>query len=222
MTTPLEHLYTEHHNTVRGAFRMVNGDVRGAFLKEHIGTGKTVLDIGCRDGALTHFYSDNNHVTGIDIDSEALERARAYAHIEPVHADLNGDWPVTGPFDAVVACEIIEHLYYPDRVLKKIYAVLRPGGMLIGSIPHAFSLQSRLRLLLARKKNTALEDPTHINHFWGPEFKKLIEDAGFTGVTLTEIVSPKFSLLSKLFPYLFAHSFLFIATKPLDQEGVQG
>lgn len=214
-TESLEQIYREHHTTRRGEFFLVNGDVRGEYLRTHIGKGKKVLDIGCRDGALTGFYSEGNTVTGIDIDSEALARAKERFGIETIHADLNGAWPVTGGFDAVVACEIIEHLYYPEQVLQKINDQLVHSGILVGSIPHAFSLQSRLRLMLARKQGTALQDPTHINHFWGPEFKKLIEQAGFVDVEMVDIVSNKFTLLSKLFPYLFAHSFVFKAVKPL-------
>jgi 2-polyprenyl-3-methyl-5-hydroxy-6-metoxy-1,4-benzoquinol methylase len=107
----------------------------------------------------------------------------------------------------------LEHLYYPDQVLKKIFDRLAPGGFLLGSIPHAFSLQSRARLMMATKKGTALQDPTHINHFWGPEFKRLVESAGFVDVEVIDITSKKFSFLSKLFPYAFAHSFVFSARR---------
>lgn len=214
MNQSLEHVYREHHSTRRGEFFLVNGDVRGNFLKERMGQGKRVLDIGCRDGALTGFYSEGNDVLGVDIDSEALARAKEKYGITTVHADLNGDWPVEGPFDAVVACEVLEHLYYPDQVLKKIFGTLKPGGVLLGSIPHAFSLQSRARLMLAKKQGTALQDPTHINHFWGPDFKRLIEDAGFVDVEVIDIVSNKFKLLSRIFPYYFAHSFVFSARRP--------
>ncbi len=214
MSQSLERIYREHHQTRRGEFFVVNGDERGAFLKERIGTGKRVLDIGCRDGALTSYYCKGNDVTGVDIDSDALARAQTAYGIKTVHADLNGVWPVEGQFEVAVACEIIEHLYYPEQVLAKLYAVLAPGGMLLGSIPHAFSLQSRVRLLFANKRGTALQDPTHINHFWGPDFKKMIESAGFEEAELVDLVSGKFKFLSKIFPHLFAHSFVFAARRP--------
>ena len=214
MNQSLEDVYREHHSVRRGEFYIVNGDFRGLFLKERMGTGKRVLDIGCRDGALTGYYSEGNEVIGVDIDSDALSRAKEAYGITTIHADLNGAWPVEGTFDAVVACEVLEHLYYPDQVLKKIHGVLKPGGVLLGSIPHAFSLQSRFRLLMANKKGTALQDPTHINHFWGPDFKRLIEDAGFVDVEVIDMVTTKFKLLSKVFPYTFAHSFVFSARRP--------
>jgi len=217
MNSSLEKIYREHHSSRRGDFFLVNGDVRGNFLKDRVGKRQRVLDIGCRDGALTSYYCEGNDVTGIDIDSAALANAKEKYAIQTIHADLNGEWPVSAGFDVVVACEIIEHLYYPKLVLGKIYGQLVPGGRLLGSIPHAFSLQSRARLLLARKKGTALEDPTHINHFWGPDFKGLIEEAGFVDVEIIDIVSKKFKILSRLFPYYFAHSFVFSARRPEGQ-----
>ncbi|MBY0111029.1 class I SAM-dependent methyltransferase [Patescibacteria group bacterium] len=209
----LEAVYHEHHTKRRGEFFLVNGDARGRFLQEHVGKGKKVLDIGCRDGALTSYYAEGNEVTGIDIDSDALARAKEKLGITTIHADLNGEWPVTPSFTTVVACEIIEHLYYPGTVLKKIHAVLAPGGVLLGTIPHAFSFQCRLRYLFATKKGTPLQDPTHINHFTVRELRTLIEAAGFTNVRIETITATKWALVSWLFPYTFAHSLMFSAEK---------
>lgn len=214
MNAPLERIYKEHHDTRRGDFFLVNGEERGSFLARAVGKGRRVLDIGCRDGALTAYYASGNEVTGMDIDSSALLRAAKTLGIRTVHADLNGSWPVVGPYDSVVACEIIEHLYYPAEVARKAYSLLVPGGTLLGSIPHAFSLQSRFRLLLASKQGTALQDPTHINHFTVREFRSILASAGFIDITITTIVAEKFQLLARLFPYTFAHSLLFSARKP--------
>lgn len=209
----LESVYQEHHTKRRGEFFIVNGEARGMFLKRNVGKGKKVLDIGCRDGALTGHYAEGNEVTGIDIDSAALARAKEKYGITTIHADLNGEWPVTPGFTTVVACEIIEHLYYPEVVLKKIHTVLMPGGTLLGTIPHAFSLQCRLRYLFATKQGTPLQDPTHINHFTVRELRRVIESAGFTNVQIETITASKWKLVSWLFPYTFAHSLMFSATK---------
>lgn len=212
---PLEHIYQEHHTTRRGDFFLVNGEERGSYLKKNIGIGKSVIDVGCRDGALTKFYAEGNTVLGVDIDSAALARAKQLLGIETQHADLNGPWNfVKEEVDVVVACEIIEHLYYPGEVMKKIFAALKSNGWLVGSIPHAFSLQSRIRLLFASKKGTPLQDPTHINHFTAREFRSLLAQAGFVRIEIKDITSRKFSLIGKLSPHTFGHSFVFKAQKP--------
>ena len=215
MSNSLEKIYHTHHTERRGNYFVLHGEERGSFLIRNIGKGKKILDIGCRDGALTKYYAEDNSVTGVDIDTSALERAKKLIPgITTDHFDLNGDWPVGGNFDAVVACEVIEHLYYPSEVLKKIYNQLNNGGFLIGSIPNAFSFQSRLRILFGTKKNTPFADPTHINHFSESEFRNLLESTGFKNIKIETITSKKFKPLSWIFPYLFAFDLLFIAYKP--------
>jgi 2-polyprenyl-3-methyl-5-hydroxy-6-metoxy-1,4-benzoquinol methylase len=45
---------------------------RGPQFAAWIGTGKRVLDLGCRDGSLTRYYVEGNIVVGVDIDQQAL------------------------------------------------------------------------------------------------------------------------------------------------------
>lgn len=191
----LEMVYHSHHTLRREPFFLVQEADRGNFLRRHIGTGKRVLDLGCRDGALTKTYCEGNDVVGVDIDRDALLRAREALGIEVKHVDLNGDWHLpAGEFDAVVAGEVIEHLYYPDIVLEKIKHVLKPGGILVGSVPHAFSIQNRMRLLLARKENTPMRDPTHINHFSCRELSELMRQ-NFDSVELVGLSRKKYQLV---------------------------
>lgn len=213
MNNNLEKIYYYHHKKRRGDGFIILGEERGLFLKKNIGTEKKVLDIGCRDGALTRFYSKGNKILGLDIDSYSLEEASKNLNINIKQIDLNGDWGLENDlFDVVVAAEIIEHLYYPDIVLEKIKNVLKKDGILLGSIPHAFSLQSRIRLFLGSKKSTALQDQTHINHFSYKEFKKILSK-NFKNIEIEGIISKKFKFLNLIFPFLFAHTLLFKAVK---------
>lgn len=205
----LEHIYGLHHREKRGEGFVLLGEERGTFLATHIGTGKRVLDIGCRDGALTRFFHTGNSVTGVDIDAQALARAKQTLGIQTEHLDLNGPWPLPPQsFDAVVAAEVIEHLYYPDVVLGKIATVLKPGGVLLGTVPNAFSLMHRLRYVLKRKKGTPLEDPTHINHFTVAELEGVLKKH-FREVTVQGF--GRFKTLARLFPQAFAFDLAFIA-----------
>lgn len=190
---------------------MLLGKERGAFLREHIGSGKRVLDIGCRDGALTSTYAQGNTVLGLDIDSGALARAKEKLGIEIKQVDLNDDWGMEpGSFDVVVAAEVVEHLYYPEVVFEKIEKVLAPGGVLLGTVPNAFSLRHRLRYLLKQKKSTPLEDPTHINHFTVRELERLLS-AQFEGVRVMGL--GRHAWLAKHFPQAFAFDLCFVGKK---------
>jgi 2-polyprenyl-3-methyl-5-hydroxy-6-metoxy-1,4-benzoquinol methylase len=208
----IEKVYREHHEGRGRGFAILQKE-RGAFLKRHIGTGKRVLDIGCRDGQLTSTYYEGNDVTGVDIDEDALNRAKANFGIKIVHHDLNDDWPFeAGSFDVVVACEFLEHIYFPANVAQKVNRILKEDGVFIGTIPHAFSLQSRIKLLFGIKKGTPLQDPTHINHFTVNEFQKILK-ANFSQVHLEGLTPKRYSILANFFPFLFAHLILFVARR---------
>lgn len=205
-------MYEEHHATRRGAGFVLLGDVRGAFLRETVGTGKRVLDIGCRDGALTLSFMEGNTIVGVDIDSEALSRAHANLSIETKQIDLNGEWEIVPQsFDAVVAAEIIEHLYYPSVVIGKVAHVLKSDGVFVGTVPNAFSLVNRFRYLVKRKKGTPLEDPTHINHFTVHELQALLEQ-NFTEVHIAGF--GRLGWLARTFPQTFAFGLSFVARGP--------
>ena len=213
MNIGLEKVYSYHHRKERGWGFLVLGEERGKFLRDNIGKNKNVLDIGCRDGALTKAYREGNNVLGFDIDNDALEEAKKNLGINIKHADINDDWGLDKEsFDVVVAAEVIEHIYYPVFVLEKIYEVLKPGGKLVGSVPHAFSLQNRVKLFFAKKTGTTLSDPTHINHFSKKEFEGLLKKK-FDEVRFQPIISNKFKLLAMVFPFLFAHTILFSTVK---------
>jgi len=218
MASSLEQIYGSHHAQRRGAGFVLLGDVRGAFLREAVGTGKRVLDIGCRDGALTASFAEGNTVVGTDIDSEALARAHATLGIETKQIDLNGEWGIAPhSFDAVVAAEILEHLYYPSVVIAKVAHVLTPEGVFAGTVPSAFSLVNRLRYLFKIKKGTPLEDPTHINHFTVREFRSLLEQE-FTDVRVAGF--GRLGWLARTFPQTFAFGLFFAArgVKPAEHS----
>lgn len=211
-SSSLEHIYQTHHKDEDRHSGQMFPNERGAFLKERVGTGKKVLDIGCRNGALTKFFVAGNDVLGADIDSGSLEKAKSELGIETMHLDLNGEWPFQkGVFDAVVATEIIEHLYNPSQIAQKIAYVLKDDGMLVGSVPNAFSLVNRLRLLLGRKRFTPLSDPTHINHFTRNELKDILARQ-FHEVDIQPFGS--YAWLDNYFPGFFSFMFFFTASRP--------
>ncbi len=214
-STSLQKIYSEHNVNRRGKYFITMEQERGPFLRDVIGKEKKVLDIGCRDGALTKYFFEGNTVTGLDIDQEALKRAQDLIPIEVKQVDLNGDWGILEKsFDVVVAAEVLEHLYYPEKITQKAAYVLKDDGFFVGSIPFAYSVQSKIRFVLNIKRHTPLQDPTHINHFTYKEFKSILEKH-FSDVEIIPIVSKKFRLLSWLFKYSFAHMFLFVARNPI-------
>lgn len=181
-------------------------------MRSVIGTGKRVLDLGCRDGSLTETFRAGNAVLGVDIDEASLARARARG-IDTQAMDLHGSWDELQDrtFDAIVAGEVLEHVFFPERVLEKAYARLVPGGVFVGSVPNAFSLKNRLRYLAGTRRHTPLSDPTHITQFGAAELEAMLR-AVFPRVRVSGIGA--YRRLARYSPNWFAFDLTFSAYKP--------
>lgn len=183
MAAPLDELserYERHHAADRNAGEFVFVPERIPFITSSLGPpGKRILDLGCRAGALTRYFSEGNHVVGVDVDRVALEAA-ARLGIETVLADIERPLPFgDAEFDAVVAGELLEHVRFPDNVVAEAARVLRPGGVLVGSVPNVYRLRSRLLFLAGRPPD---DDPTHLHMFSPSSLRGLL--AGFADVEL--------------------------------------
>jgi SAM-dependent methyltransferase len=197
--------YEAHHRERRDEGDFVFVPERIPFLVESIGRGKRVLDLGCRSGALTKHFLDGNSVVGLDVDAAALEKARALG-IEPVRADVEEPLPFEdASFDAVVAGELFEHLRFPDVLVAEIERVLRPGGVVVGSVPNAFRVQSRLRFLRGRPPE---DDPTHLRMFSPAAVRELLR--GFENVRI-DFVGGRYARLGAR---LLARDLVFRASRP--------
>jgi SAM-dependent methyltransferase len=98
--------------------------------------GKTVLDFGCNDGAMSAGYlrQGATRVVGVDIDEGALARANEL-HRDPrltFVAGTVGKVPLRDcDVDVVVSCDVFEHVSDPVTILKELFRVMRPGGKLL-------------------------------------------------------------------------------------------
>ena len=201
----LSERYEQHHRERRDEGDFVFVPERIPLLVAAVGRGHRVLDLGCRSGALTQHFLEGNSVVGLDVDAAALEKAAALG-IEPVQANVEQPLPFEdGSFDAVVAGELFEHLRFPDALVAEIGRVLRPGGVLAGSVPNAFRVQSRLRFLRGKPPE---DDPTHLRMFSPAALRELL--GGFERVELS-FVGGRYARLSAR---LFARDLVFAGAKP--------
>lgn len=212
----LEKIYQTHHERGnRYGYLFCHGE-RGPYLKQWIGTGKKVLDLGCRDGMLTESYASGNEVKGVDIDQEALKLIEKRLHIETLWLDLNQEWPfASDSFDVIVACEILEHIFMLDPFLEQIQKTLKPGGLFIGSVPNAFRMRNRLKFFQGKEIEN---DPTHVRQFSYARLNQTLSNR-FLDVNIIPIrgkIAP-FIPVSPIFPKrinrLFSQDFLWRCQK---------
>jgi SAM-dependent methyltransferase len=198
--------YAEHNRVERGAGFVFAGVERVELFRRYVGgPGRRVLDLGCRDGALTHAYASGNETVGVDADREALAAAEKLG-IETRWADLDEPLPFEGEsFDVVVAGELLEHLRDPRRVVADVRRVLRPGGTFVASVPNAYRLKNRVRFALGRKPE---DDPTHLQMFAPSDIRSLLN--AFEEPQLHFIAGR----LVPLHARLFANDIVFSGRKP--------
>lgn len=210
----LSEIYASHHAEKNRYDYLFCDGARAPYLKEWIGTGKKILDLGCRDGMLTQSFALGNTVIGADIDRQALVLIKQRLGIETHWIDLNAEWPFPqGEFDVIVACELLEHVFFLDHVLDRIKGSLKKGGKVIGSVPNAFRMRNRWKFLLGQEFD---RDPTHVRLFSQKKLKQILEKK-FQGIEIIPIqgkIAP-FLSVSPLFPkrlnFLFAKDLLFQA-----------
>jgi SAM-dependent methyltransferase len=202
----LSERYAEHNRSERGAGFVFARPEREALFRRYVGgPGRRVLDLGCRDGALTQAYLEGNEIVGVDADRDALVEA-ARLGIETRWADL--DRPLDfaeATFDVVVAGELLEHLRDPQRVVSEINRVLRPGGTFVASVPNAYRLKGRLLFLFGRPPEN---DPTHLQMFSAADVRALL--SRFEDPQLHFVAGR----LVPLHPRLFANDIVFAGRKP--------
>jgi SAM-dependent methyltransferase len=202
----LSRRYAEHNRTERGAGFVFARPEREVLFRRYVGgPGRRVLDVGCRDGALTRAYTEGNDVVGVDADREALAEAAGLG-IETVWADL--DQPLDFPdasFDVVVAGELLEHLRDPQQLVREARRVLRPGATFVASVPNAYRLKGRVLFLLGRPPEN---DPTHLQMFSPGDVRSLLD--GFED-THVHFVAGR---LVPLHARLFANDIVFAGRKP--------
>lgn len=107
----------------------------------HVPTGGTVLDLGCGTGDLArHLAVSGLLVAGCDIAPEMLARAAAAGGGSSVGwLRLDPGWQTLplrpASVNAIVAASVLEYVARPQGVLNECARVLRPGGVVLCTVP---------------------------------------------------------------------------------------
>jgi SAM-dependent methyltransferase len=153
----------------------------GRLLDVGFGAG-LILDAGRRAGWI---------VSGTEMSASAVAAAAARG-LDVVHARLEEARFPAGAFDVVTVAEVLEHLVDPLSLLVEVRRVLRPGGLLWATTPHASGLSARL----LGTRWSVVSPQEHVQLFTAAGMRTLLRRAGFRdphlvlqGVNPYEIVS---------------------------------
>jgi SAM-dependent methyltransferase len=158
--------------------------------------GAAVLDVGARDRGLRRFLPPDVRYQGIEIDP-------AFAQPDVLIHDIARGIPFPPEsYDFVFCLELLEHLLQPFGTLTEIHRVLRPGGVLILSVPNPYHFKEIVWNLF--------RIPDRQGHFYAwtrQTMARLAEQGGFRlerfGGTYLHPPIPIFALLARSIVYRF-------------------
>jgi 2-polyprenyl-3-methyl-5-hydroxy-6-metoxy-1,4-benzoquinol methylase len=148
-------------------------------------SARTILDVGCAQGALGADYLRRNpraRVLGIDIDAEAAAHAR-----ERISEVFCGDveknpMPFNVPegIDCIVYGDVLEHLVEPWALLAEHAKYLSPEGTVLVCMPNVEHWSFAARLLTGSfgYEEQGLFDRTHLRWFTPRMMGQALADAG--------------------------------------------
>jgi len=107
-----------------------------------VADGSCVLDAGVGCGQLLA-REPRLERHGVDISIEYLRIAQSRGYSVAM-AELSDLPHASGAFDAVFACDVLEHLIDIDKSVAELRRVLRPGGVLVVRVPNEECLDQYL------------------------------------------------------------------------------
>ena len=115
-----------------------------------------VLDLGCGTGAVSRDLAGWMRVVGVDQSDLALGHCRTRGLTRLVQATVECLPLGTATVDAVVALDVFEHVAADARAFAEAARVLKPGGLLVLSVPAFQSLWSAHDVALMHKRRYRL------------------------------------------------------------------
>jgi SAM-dependent methyltransferase len=182
------------------AFETSHTEVEARFLDAALGRDARVLDAGCgRRTRLSAYRSRIAELVGVDLDPAAGRENQALDQF--LVADLCARMPFgDATFDLIYANFVVEHLRAPAAAFREWRRVLRPNGSLVlltsnranPLLSTAALLPHGARVTLKRLGPRAAERDVIpaaylANTPW--RLSKLLEDAGFTAVSVTYVAT---------------------------------
>ncbi len=159
---------------------------------------ENILDIGCGDGFIAEMLSKKLSAKpfGLEISASAVKSAKKRGVDACIFDVSERIFPFEKEFFDVVFCgDIIEHIYNTEELLRNILNALKPGGLMIATVPNTASWYNRGFLLMgwlptwvesASKVYTGnpfmKEGVGHIHAYTKKSLTELLKIMGFTGI----------------------------------------
>lgn len=148
--------------------------------KNNINTNN-ILEIGAGYGLFLEEMQKRNlfdNIYGIEASDSLYERSKdlGFNVYNGIFEELN----IKQTFDVIVSFEVIEHIFNPSDVIKKIFSMLNDNALLIMTFPNYNGFD-----ISTLKEASDSIDHEHLNYFNEKSIKLLLEESGFKDIQIT-------------------------------------
>jgi SAM-dependent methyltransferase len=123
-----------------------------------------VLDVGAGEGYGASILAESARVVAMELDPATARHASArYGSVTVVRGDACRLPFRARSFDAVIAMQVLEHLWCPQEFVGRAGELLRPGGRLLLSTPNRTTFSPE-----------GARNPFHAHEYTAPEVEALL------------------------------------------------
>ncbi len=185
-----------------------------------------ILDCACGRGFYLNMYRYVGacRLVGLELDAEVIEKARRnVGHLPGITLTRGNIYALPfadDTFDGVILSEILEHIDDDVAGLREVMRVLKPGGVVAITVPHANYpfWWDPINWTLERVFNTHIQHgplaglwANHVRLYHRAQLRQAVEEAGL-------IVEAERSFTHHSFPFI--HNLVYGLGKPLLESGL--
>mgnify|MGYP001947124536 CR=1 FL=1 len=155
-----------------------------ARTRAHLAASDRVLELGCGTSSTALLLApDVTHITASDISAEMIEignekvRDGGIRNVTPVQGVI-GDPGLDGPFDVILAFNLLHLVPDPEATIARAFAQLPSGGRFISKTPCMAGKRWIFAPLIAGLRLFG-RAPTHVHLFHTDSLERMILNAGF-------------------------------------------
>lgn len=199
---PFQRAIEDEPHPLRRLERRYGRWMRCSAVQRAAGGAGRLLDVGCATGIfLDGMRRMGWQVSGIEPSEPAARYARERFGLE-VFSGLLEEAPYpAASFDAITLWDVLEHVHDPRRTLADLARLLRPGGLLVLSLPNPDSLEARF----LREHWLGWDLPRHLNLFRPPLLRSHLARANLPVERITSPIHGYVLLVMSLEQRILAH-----------------
>lgn len=149
-------------------------------VENKVSTSGSLLDIGCATGTFIKAMAQRGwRVRGIEPSPFASAYARDVLELDVQTGTLDA-FESDEPFDVVTLWDVLEHVHDPMATLARANRLLKPGGLLVVSLPNPTSIERTI----FKDSWVGWERPRHLFLFTPKIMKAYLRKAGFALKTI--------------------------------------